>query len=182
MKRTLCALIAAVVCSGQMCGAPVEDSGPQNVCDRSYYNETYGIGLTPPVAQTSAPGDALDGVVLQEVWTWDAVEPAIDFNLYVVQPTSETTLAEFRQVWLDQLATDSKIAVTESHYETLDSGRQGWVVSITSTDKPGQISKIMMTSTRGQLAYLRVVYPDTLTADQIAQIDAVLTSLCSDAE
>jgi hypothetical protein len=183
MRRLLFVLVALVACSGQMCGdTSGTDTGATNVCGRTYYNETFRIGLNPPVDEAPATGDAVDGLVLNEVWTWDAVSPAIEFKLMVVGATTETTLAEFRDGWLAGLAEDETITVTGDNYVTLDNGQQGWLLVLTKSDNPGKVSKSMMTVTNGQLAYLRVVYPETVTAEQLATIDGVLDSLCSDSQ
>lgn len=181
MKKMILAVTVAVACSGQMCGVG-GDTGPVNVCGREYYNSTYRVGFNPPEDATAQAAALSGSAVLHQEWTWNEVSPAIKIGLVVVQATGQNTLAQFRQIWLDAMNDNSDITILENQYVTLDSGQQGWLVSATNRTIPGEVSKFMVAVANGRMVYLGVPYPQTLTSQQLATIDAVLGSLCADGE
>ncbi len=184
MRYWLLGLMLLVACSGQMCTTTTTptDTGEQNVCSRSYYDATYRVGLTPPDGSGEAQdGGALDGVALNKQWTSNETSPATVFALVVLDPTQETTLAEFREVWLNELEMTDGVSVLNEEYKLFDNSEQGWWYSMTSTSTPGQVSEFMLTTVFGRLAYVGVSYPDTATDEQKQAITNVLMSLCTDA-
>lgn len=179
MKKMLFGLMAVAICSGQNCGTPVE-TGPTNVCDRSYYNETYRVGVTPPPNSTFSNGALTESTDLNARWMWNDFDPAIEFALVVVKPTQETTLAEFKQVTLDELNKTDTSTIESQEDVTLDSGSAGWRVAVSSTENPGEIRELVMAVSNGRLVTYAVNYPDTLSAEQIQQIRDILLTLCAD--
>ncbi|MBI4578970.1 MAG: hypothetical protein HY718_04655 [Planctomycetes bacterium] len=185
MKRMLFVLLVMVACSGQFCGeaAPTE-TGPKNICDRSWYSDTFRIGVDFPAdigEQRNA--DAVEGLDLNLSWNWNVIDPPVKFSLVVFQPAQENTLVQFRQAWLDALEEDGNFDILNEAYITLDDGAQGWYLAIARKDKPGVINELVMTVTQGRSAYVSAAYSTELVSEaQVDQIGDVLHSFCADLE
>lgn len=185
-RTTILMILAAALCSGQMCGSstnpPLVTGGNQNICGRSYFDSTYRVGFNPPPgAGQSRQGPIMPSADLNRVWTWRTTTPSTEFSFVVLKPVAEKTLAEFRQAWLDTFRAGNDFTVLNESYVTLSDNAQGWYLALSPNGEQGINSEFVLTVTLGRLVYVNAVYSaDYVTDAQADQIGAALISLCAD--
>lgn len=187
MKKALLVLVALVACSGQKCvTTPIDSglntSGQMNVCDRSYFESTYRIGIDLPTdIGTPQSSDTNTSVARQLSWDWSATSPATKFILVISTAVSDTGI---EQVAVDSAASfaENNFTVMESFNVTLDDGAEGWYFALSPNDKADTNVELVMTLSQERLVTLSATYASTITTEQSDAIGAALRSLCADVE
>lgn len=192
MKKAILLLAVIVACSGQMCGTSagfkagigdgaLDTGGERNICERSYFESTYRIGIDLP-AGVGLPqsGDTNSSVARKLTWDWNGTNPATKFILVVSRPVSVTSIDKVGQ---DSVASfkQSGFTVMQHFKFKLDDGADAYYLGLSPNDKDNTNVEVVMTISQRRLITLSATYITTgTTAGQTDAIGAALRSLCAD--